>query len=131
MNKKEITEKIKRFLENRKEIIFAYIFGSFVENESFNDIDLAIYIDKAYDLSKNLFYEVELSNQLEKLIKKSTDIIVLNHSNDIILNRATKGLLVKNSNDNLRVNFITTGWKKYWDFKGKLQEHSKEMKIWQ
>ena len=131
MNKKEITEKIKYFLQNRKEIIFAYIFGSFVENESFNDIDLAIYINKAYDLSKNLFYEVELSNQLEKLIKKSTDIIVLNHSNDIILNRATKGLLVKNSNDNLRVNFITTGWKKYWDFKNKLQEHIKEMKAWE
>ncbi|MGB9714818.1 MAG: hypothetical protein ACPL1G_00170 [Thermodesulfovibrionales bacterium] len=45
-NKKEITDNIKYSLEKYPEIIFTYIFGSFVDPEMpfFRDIDVGIYV---------------------------------------------------------------------------------------
>ena len=130
LNKKEVMEKIESFIKNHDEIIFAYIFGSFVENETFNDIDLAIYTDENNISTKEIFYAVELSNQLEKNIKIPVDVIVLNKTSDFLLHRISKGILIKNSDDDMRINFITTHWKKYWDFRNKIYEHVEEMKAW-
>lgn len=129
-NKDEIFRNIESFVENREEIIFAYIFGSFTEDEVFNDIDLAIYIDEDNALTREIFYEIELSNQLGKIIKNQVDIIVLNRASNIILHRAAKGKLIKNNDDNMRINFMTSHWKQYWDFKNKIHEHIEEMKVW-
>ncbi|WP_041595758.1 nucleotidyltransferase domain-containing protein [Halanaerobium hydrogeniformans] len=48
-------EKLKEILLKRKEIIFAYLFGSFAENKenSLSDIDLAVYIDQSEPLHLN------------------------------------------------------------------------------
>ncbi|MCD6569588.1 MAG: nucleotidyltransferase domain-containing protein [Deltaproteobacteria bacterium] len=121
--KKEIIGKVRNFVENQEEIIFAYIFGSFPDNNIFNDLDLAIYIDENSTSPKKIFYEIELSNQLEDIIGIPVDVVVLNKASDSILYRASNGIVIKNSNDNIRVSFITTHWKKYWDFKNKIQEH--------
>jgi len=128
INKEEVMERIKRFIKSRDEIIFSYIFGSFAENEYFNDIDLAIYIDENNSVSKKIFYEVELARELEEIIRIGVDVIVLNRASDLILYRATKGKLIKNSDDELRVNFVSMRWKKYWDFKNKVNEHMEEVK---
>jgi len=128
MNKKEIAGKIDNLLRDRPEIIFAYIFGSFVENDPFNDIDLAIYVDKDQSLVKGIFYEIKLSNTLEEKIKIPVDVIKLNNASDSVIYRATKGLLIKNNDEEKRVNFITLHWKKYWDFNHKIQEHITELK---
>jgi hypothetical protein len=73
-------------------------------------------------------YEIELSNQLEEIIKTPVDVIVLNRTSDFVLHRVSKGILIKNSNDDLRINFITAHWKSYLDFRSKIQEHVEEMK---
>ena len=126
--KKEVIDKIENFIKSQEGIIFAYIFGSFIEDETFNDVDIAIYVDKNIIPTEKIFYEIELSNQLEEIIKIPVDVIRLNLASDPILYRATKGILIKNIDDNIRTNFITIHWKKYWDFKDKIQEHVAEMK---
>ncbi len=125
--KDKIIKKLEKEINSHKEIIFAYIFGSFAEIEntsSFNDIDIAIYIDEI----KDVFYEINLSNKLENLIKIPVDIIRLNTASDVLIYRATQGILIKNIDDNLRINFITTSWKKYWDFQKLIKEHLLELK---
>jgi len=126
--KKEVIDKIKNFIKCQEEIIFSYIFGSFIEDETFNDVDIGIYVDKNITPIEKVFYEIKLSNQLEEIIKIPVDVIRLNLASDSILYRATKGILIKNIDDNIRTNFITMHWKKYWDFKDKIQEHVAEMK---
>ncbi|MFZ2330848.1 MAG: nucleotidyltransferase domain-containing protein [Atribacterota bacterium] len=128
--KYKIRKLIKKALNSHKEIIFAYIFGSFAEIEntsSFNDIDIAIYIDEKNEIN-DVFYEINLSNKLENLIKVPVDIIRLNTASDVLIYRATQGILIKNVDDNLRINFITTSWKKYWDFQKLIEEHLLELK---
>lgn len=128
VDKKDITKKIAGFVRDHEEIIFAYIFGSFIEDEVFNDVDVAIYVNEDDIPAKGIFYEIELSKHLEEIIEIPVDMVKLNKSSDSILYRASKGLLIKNSDDNKRINFLTMHWKKYWDFKSKIREHMVEMK---
>jgi len=128
LKKSKTIKKIKNFIQNRNEIIFAYIFGSFIEEENFHDIDIAIYLNENKTSAKSTFYEIELSNQIENITSIPIDIIRLNSALDAIVYRASKGLLIKNTNDNLRVNYITTCWKKYWDYQKIIQEYMSELK---
>ncbi|MEO8398320.1 MAG: hypothetical protein ABI550_00755 [Ignavibacteriaceae bacterium] len=49
LNKFNAEEVIKKILFERKEIEFAYIFGSMIKSEYFHDIDIAVYINKNFD----------------------------------------------------------------------------------
>ena len=40
----DIIRDIKKVLKGFKEIVFAYCFGSFLDKEAFNDIDMALYM---------------------------------------------------------------------------------------
>ncbi len=80
-------------------------------------MDVAIYVNENSIPTKEVFYEIELSNQLEEIIKISIDVVMLNRASDTVLYKASKGILINNSDDNIRTNFITTHWKIYWDFK--------------
>jgi predicted nucleotidyltransferase len=128
MKKKIFINNIKTFLEERREIQFVYLFGSFLEGDAFRDIDLAIYIDEADINTQDKFYEIELSTQLERIVKIPVDIIILNHAPCAIVFRASKGMLLKNIDDDIRIHFITLNWKKYWDLKPMLLYHMQERK---
>ena len=43
--KRKIISKVKKFLYERPETIYAYLHGSFLEGIFYRDIDIAIYID--------------------------------------------------------------------------------------
>lgn len=58
----KILEKIKNLLQERKEILFAYLFGSFAEGGPFRDIDLAI----CGKIPLSLSFLFELDELLEK-----------------------------------------------------------------
>jgi len=44
--KQKVLEKIKMVLEKDDEIVFAIVHGSFIERDSFRDIDIAVWIKK-------------------------------------------------------------------------------------
>lgn len=128
VDKKELVGKIKTFLQARKEIHFAYLFGSFLEEDHFRDIDIGIYIDETDPITWNKFYDLELSTQIEIIVKFPVDVIVLNRVTSSMIFNASKGELLKNTNDELRENFITMHWKMYWDYKWILSYHMEERK---
>ena len=110
MNKKQIKKIIKQFINSNLEIEFAYIFGSFVEEDSFNDVDLAIY-------SKSKIDSIKIAVELEELTKYSFDIIDLKSAPDHLIHTISKGELLICNNENFRVDFISKSWSKYFDFK--------------
>jgi len=121
-------KKIRAFLETRQEIRFAYLFGSFLDEEHFRDIDLGIYIDETSPVTKDKFYDMELSTEIEEIVGFPVDIVILNHAHTAIVYNASKGMLLKNSDDDLRVDFITLNWNLYWDYTYMLREHMEERK---
>ncbi|MDP8227790.1 nucleotidyltransferase domain-containing protein [bacterium] len=120
MNKKEINNSIQRILKERTEIDFAYLFGSFIEEELYNDIDIGIFIKtevfKTF-AGSDFSYAIKLALQIEKVIKKSVDIIIMNNAPDHLIYYISKGKAIVNRDDNFRVDFITQAWTRYFDFK--------------
>ncbi|MET1159350.1 MAG: nucleotidyltransferase domain-containing protein [Thermoprotei archaeon] len=78
MNKRlEILEYLKHYLEKYSEIVFVIVFGSFTQNTSFRDIDLALYLSKRVDY---LEYKLYLDKTLSDLIKYPIDTHILNNA---------------------------------------------------
>jgi len=68
--KKDI-RKNKEISGKKEKIVFAYVFGLFITEEKYNDIDVAVYI-KIDQIDYPLFLSVEM----EKAIKQLLDILV-------------------------------------------------------
>ena len=75
--KKKITDAVRGFLINRREIDFAFIHGSFVTAESFGDIDVAVYLAEKIT-GPPVSYEIFLEMELEKSLKYPVDVRILN-----------------------------------------------------
>lgn len=97
-----LKENLQSELLKRKEIIFAYIHGSFVSSPSFRDVDVAVFVDsQIVSQDRALDYELELS----ALLKASypIDVRLLNyappgfqnnvaHSGELLFSRDDKAL---------------------------------------
>jgi predicted nucleotidyltransferase len=62
--------------KNFKEIAAAYLYGSFVTSALFSDFDLGVLTQN--DIGKTLNFELDLENQLERIVKYPVDVHVLN-----------------------------------------------------
>jgi len=79
--RKKIIEKIKKQLLKRKEIIFAYLYGSFLEDPCFRDIDIGIYLnEKMIKPAKFFRYQLKIGGKLEIPVKYLIDIRILNEA---------------------------------------------------
>ena len=75
---KEILKTISSYLMKSGEIYAAYIYGSFITERPFADIDLGICMRR--EPENVLEYETQLENNLEKRVKFAIDVRVLNNA---------------------------------------------------
>lgn len=84
----EIIEKIMQALSKDKGVVFAFIFGSFLDAPSFRDIDIGVYLDKIR--KEEVFeQELELSKKIADKCGLPFDIVevkVLNFAPNSFLN---------------------------------------------
>ncbi len=78
-NKAMAIERIEKILKKEKNVVFAYLYGSFLSSGKFNDIDIAVYL-------KNLSfgYIADLKIKLAAALKKPSDIIDITILNGIL-----------------------------------------------
>jgi hypothetical protein len=78
----EIARKIEGVLNRFQEIEFAYLFGSFLESNAFNDIDVALYISEDLSPYKGVRFALKMERELEKAIEPryKFDVKILNHA---------------------------------------------------
>ena len=113
--KNEIINIISSFLQQYREIFAAYIFGSFISDKSFADIDLGILIQRQPD--NLLEYEIGLEIKLDRLVKFEIDVRVLNNAPlSFVQNVLRHGQLIIDINPNRRADFENSVLKKYFDF---------------
>lgn len=107
--RREITDKIKQILSEEKDIVFVFIFGSFLNAPSFRDIDIGVYInsikkDEIFD------YELKLSKKIADKCDFSFDIFdvkVLNFTPRAFLNNIfSRGNLLFSKDDQSLSNMI-------------------------
>ncbi|MEM1610744.1 MAG: nucleotidyltransferase domain-containing protein [Sulfolobales archaeon] len=68
---------LKSFLGERGEVVLAILYGSFLREHGFRDIDIALYIRGNID---PLNYKLALEEELEKALKLPIDIKILNEA---------------------------------------------------
>ncbi len=120
-DKEQIKDIIAEYLHETEEIIFAYIFGSFVAKEYYHDIDVAVYLSDNFDkndLMKYQYgYESSLVAKLMKLLHTDKiDLVVLNNAPLLITNRIINtGILLFDKDKFNRIYFENKSRKMFVD----------------
>lgn len=114
--KEDIIKEISSYLDSRhKEIIMAYLYGSFVKEGAFSDIDLALYSQMT--IAKPLEFEFMIESELERIIKFPMDVRIINGAPLSFCHRVIyEGSLIIDKDPNHRADFEGKILKKYFDF---------------
>lgn len=75
-----IERKIKNILNAQREIIFVYLYGSFLSSKNFRDIDIAVYLKNKISFG----FVVDLELKLSKVLNLSFDIFDIRILNGIL-----------------------------------------------
>jgi len=122
----DILEKIRRVLEPRSFVVFAYVFGSRVHGRYAvkNDVDVAIYTDEEASW-RNL---VDTLNALEDELKCRVDLVHLNTAPPSLAYEViSTGVLALDKRPEQRVEYEVRVLKEYLDLKPRLEEYFKSL----
>ena len=136
MKKKHQLNKIERdriiqritthLLENEQDIAAVYVFGSFLDYESFADIDIGIFSGRV--IPSPLEYELRLESALEKIAKLPVDIRILNKAPlAFVQNVIRNGKLIVDLHPNRRADFESRILKEYFDFSPFQRQYLREV----
>lgn len=118
---------IQSVLMSKKEILFAYIHGSFLQN-NFRDVDLAIYLDENLKREEALHFELALERELDERLGFPADVRVLNYSPLSFKFKALKdGNMIISHDEGLRSDFESLTMNKYHDFNFYRKRYMKEV----
>jgi len=95
---------VSRALEERKEIVFAVVFGGFLERPVFRDLDVGVYLGGFRgDAIDAAVYAEGLSVELTKRAGVPVDVVVLNYAPMWLRLRALKGRVIVDKDPLLRL----------------------------
>jgi predicted nucleotidyltransferase len=111
-----IKHQITDFLRKRREILFAYLHGSFLDGPRFRDIDIALFLDTPS--VSTLKYELELESQMSRSVKNiPIEARILNQAPLSFRYAVIKrGVLLFSRRDELKSEFIERAINYYLDF---------------
>jgi len=108
-----ISTLLRERLSEKREIIFAYIHGSFEEKFSFRDIDIALYLDRAAAFD----FESDLSYELTQFVGYEVEVRIMNKA-PVAFQMAVlqKGRVLVSRDEDKRAKFIYDVGKRYREF---------------
>lgn len=121
MDKKEVIRKIGEVISRFDNVEIAYLFGSFLESDKFNDIDVAIFLSKELNPYRRFKFAMEMARELERGIKPRLefDVKILNYSPVEFQHEVLKkGKVVFLRDENRRIEYESKLISTYLDFKG-------------
>lgn len=98
----ELIQRLKDFLSDRQEIMFAWLFGSYANghNNCYSDIDIAIY-SRDNSLLGDVDWYLGLKADIMELVNKEVDLVLLNSAKPLIKHAANMQKKVLLSRDML------------------------------
>ncbi|ODS31026.1 MAG: nucleotidyltransferase [Candidatus Scalindua rubra] len=96
----EIVEKLKEYFKTRKDTAFAFLFGSQARGKAtkLSDVDIAVYFypEKRHpvEYEEEIFYECEdeIWADLERILKREVELLVLNRVSATVSASAIRGI---------------------------------------
>jgi len=120
-----LSERLGDVLTNRDEVVFAYIYGSFVEGLPFHDIDVGIYISKI-DEKEASSYNLALGQALSKEIQMPVDVRILNFAPVLFLYHVIRGNVIFDRDEETRSRVVERTIQRYLDLKPMIHRGVKE-----
>ncbi|AAM31168.1 type VII toxin-antitoxin system MntA family adenylyltransferase antitoxin [Methanosarcina mazei] len=120
MDKSSFLADISRILAGLKEVNTVYIFGSFLEKEDFNDIDVALLLSESLDSYKSLKFSLKVAGELERQIKPrfEFDVKILNNSPiELQFEVIKKGRVIFSRDESSRIDYESEVISTYLDLK--------------
>jgi len=102
-------------LTEEREVVFAYLYGSFMESGA-RDIDIAIYVDEGL-VDDALRYQLRLSTKIEMAVRFPVDVLILNHAPMRLQYQAIRGRLLICKDDETRLRFVEQLLIDYLDYR--------------
>jgi len=122
--------KIKKAINKKKEIFFAYLFGSQVEGKvgKLSDIDIAVYLDPKISEEKRFDLKLKILEELAKNLKtENIDLVILNDAPPLLAHRILKeGVLIFSKDEKERISYEVRAVLEYLDFKPLLEKYVRE-----
>jgi predicted nucleotidyltransferase len=109
----DIAENLKKYFSGRNDIVFAFLYGSQAKGRAnrLSDVDVAVYFypreRRPIECEQEVFYDAEneIWGDLEKLLKKEVELLVLNRAPATVAASALRGLAI-----------VINDWDIYLDF---------------
>lgn len=81
-DKKEVMSKIGELISRFDDVEMAYVFGSFIQSDDFNDIDVALLVSKELNPYERFKFAMKVARELERGIKPRVefDVKIQNYS---------------------------------------------------
>jgi hypothetical protein len=115
-----IAKGIEEVLAEFQEIEFAYLFGSFLNKDIFNDIDLAFYVSIDFNQYNSMKYSLKVGRLIEKKIKPryEFDTKILNHAPILFQYEIIRtGKVIFSRNKTKRIRYEAMVLSNYLDYK--------------
>ena len=125
-SRREVVRRLAEALEERPEIVFAYLHGSFQEGLPFRDVDVAVFVEKGM-VEDPVWYAIKLGVTLTKSLRLPVDVQVLNDAPLSFQFSACKGEVLVCRDEARRLDFLERTWDAYWDFRPFLREYLREL----
>ncbi len=121
IRKEQIESELALFFSARKEVLFAYLFGSVAKESAgrFSDIDIAVYLDPVMIPEAGGYgYQSELIVELQATLKDKVDLVILNEAPTVLKFQVLKsGSLIYCASEQERRKFHENTLKIYLDLK--------------
>ncbi|HET8564534.1 MAG TPA: nucleotidyltransferase domain-containing protein [Candidatus Binatia bacterium] len=126
-DRERVVKTITDILAAKASISFAYIFGSFASENSFNDIDVAIFVSVEKTTSP-LSLELAMECELEDAVHMPVDVRVINNAPvSFIYNVLKSGFVILDRDRSLRSDFEVAAYKKYFDLQYLRREYLRDV----
>jgi hypothetical protein len=114
--KEKLIERLKDFLRSRDEVVFAYVFGSFLEGKTFHDIDIGIYLSEIPQ-EQSTHYGLALSQTLSSKLRIPVDARILNFAPASFLYHVIRGKLIIERDEEVSAKLTERTIQRYLDLK--------------
>lgn len=110
-----------------REIVFAYFYGSAVNEPVVGDIDIAVYFQEDIPAEKQIDICLTLNLELSAELGIPVDVRPLNNTAAGFRFHVTDGRLVFSQDEDTRLDFVESTWREYLDYKPLLEQNLADM----
>jgi predicted nucleotidyltransferase len=130
---------LRTYFKNREEVLMSFLFGSWSKDcqNKESDIDIAVYIKPQHrhiefeDEKAKYAVENDLWADLEGLLKREVDLIILNRASSTISDSALRGVPILIRDRKVYLNFMLRATAEAEDFRNFVEDYWKlKQEIW-